>query len=405
MRPGNRAVLVALLLALIPGTSSAEPPPGNSGLVDLAAQVRELVPFLLPAAVAPQAVATGNDTDPSVDPGHLETPELLEHDLRAALATPLSRTRLTVVGGIARLGDYTLGSAEVHHGHVVVLEGDADIHGRLEGNLVTLDGNIIIHRGGHVVGDVLAINGTVRDADGTISGVTSTLEPRQVAPAPRALPQLAGRLAGLAGLLLTFVALGFALVTFGRPNLEIVSDTVSHSFGRAFLAGILAQVLLLPTFGMLVVGLVLTVAGALLVPFAALVYLILAVTAVVGGLLAVGHAIGETMTRRQLARGVVVSPNSYRYVLVGMLAMTVPWLAWALIGWVPVAGALCFVIAALATWLVATVGFGAALLSRGGIREEFSGRLLPPAMMTDEYLWATPQLGVPAVTRPPKSPE
>jgi hypothetical protein len=53
---------------------------------------------------------------------------------------------------------------------------------------------------------------------------------------------------------------------------------------------------------------------------------------------------------------------------------------------------------------VATAGFGAALLSRGGIREEFTGRLLPPAMMTDEYLWATPQMGVPAVKRPPKIP-
>ena len=29
---------------------------------------------------------------------------------------------------------------------------------------------------------------------------------------------------------------------------------------------------------------------------------------------------------------------------------------------------------------------------------------VPPAMMTDEYLWATPQLGVPAVKRPPKDP-
>src|SRR5690606_22904031 len=152
--------------------------------------------------------------------------------------------------------------------------------------------------------------------------------------------------------------LGFALVTFGRPNLEIVSDTVSHSFGRAFLAGILAQVLLLPTFGMLVVGLVLTVAGALLVPFAALLYLILAAPAVVGGLLAVGHAIGGSSTRRQLARWVVVSPNTSRSGRAGMVAMRVPWLAWALIGWVPGAGALCSVMAALATWLLATVGCG-----------------------------------------------
>jgi hypothetical protein len=61
--------------------------------------------------------------------------------------------------------------------------------------------------------------------------------------------------------------------------------------------------------------------------------------------------------------------------------------------------------AGLTTWTIATVGFGAALLSRGGIREHFAGRLIPPEMMTDEYLWATPQFGVPAVKRPPKNPE
>ena len=99
-----------------------------------------------------------------------------------------------------------------------------------------------------------------------------------------------------------------------------------------------------------------------------------------------------------------ISPNSYRYLTTGLVAIAMTWLAWIGVGWVPVAGPLTFLLATLATWVVATLGFGAALLSRGGIREEFSGRLLPAAMMTDEYLWATPQLGVPAVKRPPKEP-
>ena len=47
-----------------------------------------------------------------------------------------------------------------------------------------------------------------------------------------------------------------------------------------------------------------------------------------------------------------------------------------------------------------STGFGAALLSRAGIRENFAGRLIPPEALTDEYLWATPQFGVPAARRP-----
>jgi hypothetical protein len=195
--------------------------------------------------------------------------------------------------------------------------------------------------------------------------------------------------------------LGFGLVLFGRQNLEVVSDTISHSFGRAFVTGLLGQILLLPTFGMLVVGLILSVAGILLLPFAVAVFAMLVVVGVVGGYLAVAHALGETYTRRRMAQGIVVgSPNSYRYLLVGLLALASLWGAWALFGWVPVAGSIMWGAAFFVSWLLGTAGFGAALLSRAGIKENFSGRLFPPEAMTDEYLWATPQFGVPAGRRP-----
>jgi hypothetical protein len=203
------------------------------------------------------------------------------------------------------------------------------------------------------------------------------------------------------GVFLTLTVLGFGLVMFGRQNLEVVSDTVSHSLGRAFVTGLLGQILLLPTFGMLVVGLILSVAGILLLPFAVAVFAMLVVVAVVGGYLAVAHAMGETYTRRRMALGVVIgSANSYRYLLVGLIALASVWAAWALFGWVPVAGSIVWGAAFFVTWLLGTAGFGAALLSRAGIKENFSGRLLPPEALTDEYLWATPQFGVTAGRRP-----
>jgi hypothetical protein len=70
---------------------------------------------------------------------------------------------------------------------------------------------------------------------------------------------------------------------------------------------------------------------------------------------------------------------------------------------VPVAGTIMFLAAFLGTWILATAGFGAALLSRAGIRPQFAGRYLPPEAVTDEYLWATPQFGVTAAKRPPGS--
>ncbi|MFI5207112.1 MAG: hypothetical protein ACHQX4_03750 [Gemmatimonadales bacterium] len=183
--------------------------------------------------------------------------------------------------------------------------------------------------------------------------------------------------------------LGFGAVFFGRRHLEIVADTATHSFGRSFVVGLLGQLLLFPTFAMLMVGLVLTLVGILLVPFAALAYVVAALVALAGGYLAVAHAVGETFTRRRMAHGAFVSaPNAYGYLFTGLIGLLGLWAAAALTGWMgPVV--LVFKIAALmVTWLAMTTGFGAVLLSRAGLRETFTGRRT--SEMSGEYLWTTP---------------
>lgn len=356
-------------------------------------------------APPPQAIPRGG---PSIDLSDLSRPTLVEGRLRPALAGD-GEVRLTIPGGTARRGNYSIGSEESLNGHLLVVDGNTDVYGTLRGNLVTVRGDVVVHKGAVVTGDILSLGGDVRDRGGEIGGAVRTLRSSAVAP-PGVRPEAAAltpgqsvlrRLAGVLGVFLTLSVLGFGLVTFGRQNLEIVSDTVSHSFGRAFVTGLLGQILLLPTFGMLVVGLILSVAGILLLPFAVALFAMLVVVGVVGGYLAVAHALGETYIRRRMAQGVIVgSPNSYRYLLVGLVALVSLWAAWALFGWVPVAGSLMWGAAFFVSWLLGTAGFGAALLSRAGAKESFSGRLFPPEAMTDEYLWATPQFGVPAGRRP-----
>jgi len=356
--------------------------------------------------VRPQEIATGGTT---VDLSNLSQPTLIEDRLGSALNQSSGQLRITIPGGGARRGDFSLGSSETRSGHLLVLDGTADIYGHLTGNLVTIRGDVVVHPGGVVGGDVLTLGGRVRDEGGEIGGEVRTLRSTTLlSPATRPEPaplsawqSVLRRTAGVLGVFLTLTLLGFGLVMFGRQNLEIVSDTVSHSFGRAFVTGLLGQILLLPTFGMLVVGLILSVAGILLLPFAIAVFALLVVIGVVGGYLAVAHAMGETYTRRRMAMGTLVgSPNSYRYLLVGLVALSSLWVAWALFGWVPIAGSIVWGAAFFASWLLGTAGFGAALLSRAGIKENFAGRLLPPEALTDEYLWATPQFGVPAGRKP-----
>lgn len=364
-----------------------------------------------PAGVLPdpQPVESAAPGGLTIDLGDLSNPRRLAPLLRSAATLRGDALRITVPGGQAHLGHFGLGSAERYAGHLLVVRGDADIYGRVEGNLASVEGDVIVHPGAVVTGDVLAVAGQVRDLGGDILGQIRTLDtPAAPAPRPAAEPPIPAWMraarngAGVLGVFLTLMLVGTGLVAFGRQPLEVVSDTVLHSFTRSLLVGLLGQVLVLPTFGMLVVGLVLTVAGILLVPFAVIVFALLLVVALLGGFLAIAHAMGESLTRRQLALGRAVPANSYRYVMVGLAAVAGTWLAWVAFGWVPVAGTLILATAVLVTWLLATVGFGAALLSRAGLREHFAGRLLPAETLTDEFLWATPQFGVTAVKRPPR---
>ena len=414
----RRALVVALLTLGVglPSVAHAEPGsvPTGAAAVELVRNFWDLVASQQrderTARPQPQALPAAPEGTPPLDLSDLSHPTEMERKLKAALAPRDGAIRVTVPDGSARLGNFSVGSAESLEGDLLVVRGDADIYGRLHGNLVTVDGDVIVHPGALVSGDILALGGDVRNLEGEIGGEIRALRSTTIfAPAtqaaepapPSALTTIGRRLAGVFGVFLTLAALGFGLVIFGRPNLEVVSDTVSHSFGRAFVTGLLGQILVIPTFGMLIVGLILSVAGILLLPFAIAVYALLVVVAALGGFLAVAHAMGETYTRRRMAMGALIgSANSYRYLVVGLGALAALWLAWSLFGWVPVAGDLIRGAAFLVTWLLATTGFGAALLSRAGIRENFAGRLIPPEALTDEYLWATPQFGVTAARRP-----
>lgn len=356
-------------------------------------------------AEAPQEIPQADADGPSISLDQLSDAATIERTLRQLLdgKGPL---RLTVTNGRAWMGDFGLGTGDTLRGNLLVLRGTAEIFGRLEGNVVALDGDIVVHRGGSVGGDALALSGRVRDADRAIEGEIRSLSPvAATASASSGAITVFRRGAGLLGVFLILAAIGVGMVTFARPTLETVSDTVRHSLGRAFVTGLVAQMLVIPTFGMLIVGLALTVVGVLLIPFAVAAYVLLFLSAVVLGILAMSHAMGETYTRRRMALGVLVSPNSYRYVALGLTALLGLWAVWAVFGWVPVAGTLVLGGASVVTWVLGTVGFGASLLSRAGVRPDFAGRLVPPEALTDEYLWATPQAGVPAVKRPTPPPK
>lgn len=305
-----------------------------------------------------------------------------------------------VRAGEVRLGNMTVPAGQQHEGDLIVYRGTAEIHGRVTGNVVALFGDVAYHNGAVIDKSAVSIGGHVFDRGGTVRGDIRTIseqalehaadESEAKADTPRgALDSVFHGARTVIAVFVAFAMLGFGTVFFGRRYLEVVADTATHSFGRSLVVGLLGQLLLLPTFAMLCVGLVFTVVGILLLPFAAAAYVIGAILAVVGGYLAIAHAVGETFTRRRMANGAFVrAPNAYGYLFTGLIGLLGLWAAAALTGWMGPVVVLFKVAAIIVTWLAATVGFGAVLLSRAGLREAFAGRHY--GEMSDEYLWATP---------------
>jgi hypothetical protein len=303
------------------------------------------------------------------------------------------------------LGGFTVPRGQTHDGDLVVYRGGANVFGEVTGHVVSLFGDVTAHPGSKIGKNAVSVGGAINAlGDASIIGerriispddlhydIEATIEADEAgyAEPQSALDRTFNDTRNVVAIFIAFAMLGFGTVFFGRRYIEVVADTASHSFGRSFVVGLLGQLLLLPTFAMLIVGLIFTLVGILLLPFAAVAFVIAAILAAVGGYLAVAHAIGETVTRRRMAHGAFVrAPNAYGYLFAGLIGLLGLWAAAALTGWMGPVVIVFRVAAVIVTWIAVTTGFGAVLLSRAGLRETFAGRHV--GEMSDEYLWATP---------------
>ena len=352
-----------------------------------------------------EADAERLQTGASIRLSDLATLDTIGHQLTALGSDDVAEALRTAP---VHLGDVTIANGQRITGDLVVYKGGANILGEVTGSVVSIFGNVVVRPGGHVGRDAVSIGGEItRQGTAKIDGESrvihsedlhvsdAQLEAETVAEAAPAgavrspVDRVFTDVRDVVAIFIALAMLGFGTVFFGRRYLEVVADTASHSFGRSFVVGLLGQLLVLPTFAMLIVGLIFTLVGILLLPFAAVAFVIAAILAVVGGYLAIAHAIGETVTRRRMAHGAFVrAPNAYGYLFAGLIGLLGLWAAAALTGWMGPVVIVFRVAAVIVTWIAATTGFGAVLLSRAGLRETFAGRHV--GEMSDEYLWATP---------------
>jgi hypothetical protein len=286
-------------------------------------------------------------------------------------------------------GNFAVGPA-MSLGRTATL-GTLDIFGTVNGDAIALNGDVIVHKGAHVTGDALSIGGTVRLDGGTVDGEMRSLD-RAITPTQTVAASSSGFLSILdelqrtMGALVVMVLLGFGAMVFAEDRLRVVSSAIETRFGKSLLAGILTEVSFIPALVLAVVLLVITIIGIILLPVAIPGMFVVGALLTALGFLAVSRVAGQALTRR--AATVSVRGAELRSMLAGLFFFFGLWLAAAVLSWVPVLGSLLHALAFVVTWAAATVGLGAAVITRGGGRPTTAPVVAAPE--GSELGWQTP---------------
>ena len=326
---------------------------------------------------------------------------------RAGVVRDLDRLRRgEQVAGLPVADSVTAGGRTVAAGAVargtIVARGPIEVFGRVEGSVVSLAGDVTVHRGGVVTGDALAVHGHVNADSGLVGGELRTMS---------ALPAVVGAVAARADVrtpaqrtmdsirivsgsfgILLIIAVGVLL--FAGPNLEEVAAALEGRVARAFWYGVLGQLAVVPGLVVLVVALALTVIGILLIPFAAVAYATAVAGLVTLGFLAVARVVGGAAWRGGDASA---RARSFGALFAGVSIFLAPWLVGAALAWTPLAASLIRSVALATTWAAATLGLGAAILSRAGTHRRSAAGTRPVELAA--WQTPTPVAGVVAARR------
>ena len=393
---------------------------------------RALVEWSPPDELEGEALETASRVDEALERA-LTVPLLAEAEIggaprdeeRAVVARLLGR-RERLVGLAEALEDLRLRDVRLHVGEevvvaedtevratVVVVDGNLEVHGEVDGDVVVVGGSVRLHAGGRITGDVRladarlyrdggAVEGEVRDVEvGEADLVDSEIrerirselrreirdELRDVRRAPERgtrsflgpFRSLAQGVAGVLANLLTVLVLGVAggvLLYFGGKNLEVVAETARRAPARAAAVGLAGTFLALPVWLLGAVALAISIIGIPVVLIWLPLFPVAVVLAAGLGYYAVAHNVGAWIARRRYPylTWVRVS-NPYTLMVGGVLGLMGAFIVANLVEiggpWLGFLEGLFVTVGVLATVLAVLVGFGAVLITRAGRRPEY----------------------------------
>lgn len=191
--------------------------------------------------------------------------------------------RKVVQGDIVKVGDDLLVAAnEDIRGDVVVVMGNAEIRGRVDGTVAVILGNLQLGDEAEVTGEVVAVGGRLDRAEGAVAGGVTVIDP---VGSRRSLTPQAVLGGGARGFLLSqalflamlIVAMIAAVATPGR-RFEAMEQSLAGAPAVTFGVGLLAAIGGHVVAIVLIAVLVLTVIG---IPVALLAWLLMVIVGVV----------------------------------------------------------------------------------------------------------------------------
>ncbi len=317
---------------------------------------------------------------------------------RARIPSQLELIKLSGAGGRLPPADsFTIGNRLVRAGAQVtnpvgVSNGTLDVYGTIQGNAIAIQGDIRLHPGAEITGDAIAVGGRVSfdgeggRVDGEIRSL-STLLPAGHAPEPAASGGTWRALKLVTSWFAILLIIGIGTMIFAEHNFDGVVLELERGVGRSFLAGLVGQVVALPVLLLLLVALAITIIGLLLIPFAIVAFVIAMMGLITLGFLAVARLTGSFAASERGTTG----PRGVNLhaLLVGIAGYMALWALAAGAHAFPMTGTVLRGIALGVTWVAATVGLGATLLSRAGTqRAGHSPR--PRTSDPDDLTWQTP---------------
>jgi hypothetical protein len=156
--------------------------------------------------------------------------------------------------------------------------------------------------------------------------------------------------------------IGFALMAFGADKLAIVIRTMQGGVGKSLGSGILGQLAIVPGAVAVCALLAATLIGILLIPLGLMAFMF-----VVAGIAMFGFVAVATMTGQALSAGSKRDETEHgamlRSFVIGTAVFMGMWLLVSVFYRVPLIGPMLESFACAVTFIAATTGFGAVLLS------------------------------------------